>query len=190
MNRNSKTTSAVFALLLLGLLSVTGGLTLLNHRSEQIEKYNAAMIALDQHDLPLLIKLLDESSAAYKRDCAQSAFTRLLFGAPRADIEARSHFHRGVALAQAKKGKEASEQFWLSLRLNPGNRYLGLSSEDAALAANDALHAKYNLEKLYQTGQVDGRAKGKNGGGRGQKPAQQPGDEPGNQRGKKDRDSL
>jgi hypothetical protein len=173
-----------------GTLCAGGGYWLLQHRSEQIDKYNQAMVALDKHDLPNLVKLLDESSAAYKREATSGYIEQLLFGAPRTDIEARARFHKGVALAQAKKGKEAAEQFWLSLQLNPGNRYIGLSSEDAAIWGNDALQAKYNLEKLYQTGQADGQAKGKGGGPKGQQPSPKPGDDPSNQRGKKDRDTL
>ncbi len=191
MKQSLKAFSAAgITLVVLGALCVGGGLYLLDHRSEQVDKYNQAMVALDQHDLPKLLKLLDESSAAYKRQSAGGALEQFLFGAPRQDIEARAHFHKGVALVQAKKAKEAVEQFWLSLRLNPGNRYFGLTAEAAANWSNDALQAKYNLEKLYQSGQANGQAKGKGGGQKGEQPAQKPGDDPSNQRGKKDRDSL
>ncbi len=173
-----------------GAIVVAGGLCLLEHRSEQVDKYNQAMVALDEHDLPKVLKLLDESSAAYKRESSAGYIEQLLFGAPRKDIEARARFHKGVALVQAKKAKEAVEQFWLSLQLNPGNRYFGLNSEDAAIWGNDALQAKYNLERLYQSGKANGQPKGKGQGKPGQQQSPKTGDDPSNQRGKKDRDTL
>jgi tetratricopeptide (TPR) repeat protein len=177
-----------------GVLAMLGGAWLLNYRSAQVDLYNQAMEALDRHDLPATLKLLDASSAAYKAESNRGWLGKLVLPAPRKEIEARAHFHRGVVLVQMNKGKEAIKAFWDSLRVNPGNRYIGLTSEEAALWYDDALQAKANIEKLYRMGQGDGRAKGKQGrqgqpGQPGEKrdPNQGP---PGSQPGKKGRDTL
>lgn len=176
-----------------GLACIAAGVLLTRYESEHVTKYNEAMVALNKHDLPALVKSLEEASNAYKAENTRGYLWRLVFGEPRKEVEARVHFHRGVALVQAKKGKEAVEQFWLSLRLNPGNRYIGLTSEEAALWYNDALQAKYNLEKLYQSGQGggNGQAKGKNPAkGQGKQPAPGEGKDPSNGAGKRSRDTL
>jgi tetratricopeptide (TPR) repeat protein len=181
---------AAYGAMACGATLMAGALWLLTYQSAQLTAYNKAMVALDQHDLPALVKLLDESSAAFQAESKRSPLLQLLLPAPRKDIEARAHFHKGVALVQMKKGKEAVAEFWKSLRVNPGNRYIGLSSEEAALWYDDALQAKANIEKLYKSGQANGQAKGK--GNPSQRPSEKrdPQDDPANSSGKKGRESL
>lgn len=175
-----------------GVVLFGSGIWLLNCRSAQVDLYNESMVALNKHDLPATIKLLDASSKAYKEESNRGLIGRLLLPAPRTDVEARAHFHKGVALVQMNKGKEAINSLWQSLRINPGNRYTGLTSEQAALWYNDALQAKANIEKLYRAGQGDGRAKGKQGrqGQPGQPEKQDPNGRPQPGNGKKGRDTL
>ncbi len=171
----------------LGVMAIGCGIWLLNARSAQVDLYNQAMEALDRHDMPATLKLLDASSVAYQAESNRGWLGKLVLPAPRKDIEARAQFHKGVALVQSNKGKDAINAFWQSLRVNPGNRYTGLTSEEAALWYNDALQAKANIEKLYRAGQGDGRAKGKQGRqgqpqpGEKRDPGQQPSPGPGKQ---------
>lgn len=181
---------AAYGCMAAGLVFACTALWLLTYQSAQLTAYNKAMVALDQHDLPALVKLLDESSAAYQAESKRSPLLQLLLPAARKEIESRAHFHKGVALVQMKKGKEAVAEFWKSLRVNPGNRYIGLTSEEAALWYDDALQAKANIEKLYKSGQANGQAKGK--GNPSQRPSEKrdPQDDPANSSGKKGRESL
>lgn len=175
-----------------GLLLLAGGFLLINARSAQVDYYNSAIEALDKHDLKTAVQLFDKSSAAYKDATQRGWLMRKLLPAPRKEIEARAHFHKGVALVQMNKGKEAINEFWASLQVNPGNRYIGLSSEAAALWYDDALQAKANIEKLYRMGQGDGRAKGKQGRQGQPQPGEKrdPNSQPQNGSGKKGRDTL
>jgi hypothetical protein len=175
-----------------GVVMFGAGFLLLNARSAQVDHYNEAMAALDRHDLPATLKALEASSVAYQEESRRPSWLRWLLPEPRKDVEARAHFHKGVVLVQQNKGKDAINAFWQSLRVNPGNRYIGLSSEQAALWYDDALQAKANIEKLYRSGQGDGRAKGKQGRQGQSQPGEkrEPGQKPMPGSGKKGRDTL
>lgn len=171
-----------------GVAFIAAGVPLLKYESEQVRLYNEAMVALDKHDLPAAAKLLDESTAAYKRETARVGLLKLILPGGRRDIEARVHNHKGVILVQQRKVKEAVKEFFTSLQVNPGNQYVGLSAEDAALWYNDSVKPKSNLEKLYRMGQANGQAKGRGQGRPGQQPGppdRQPGQDPSNSNGRK-----
>jgi hypothetical protein len=169
-----------------------GSMWLYNWRSEQVELYNQAMELLNKpnpskEEVTKAFKLLEESSQKYAQESQRSQLMRMILPQSRRDIEARNHNHRGVIQVQNRKIKEAVQEFFTSAQFNSGNRYLGLSAEDAARWENDAKKPKANLEKLYQMGQADGRAKGKQGR-QGQPqpgPEKEPGKDPSNSNGKK-----
>ena len=108
-------------------------------------------------------------------------------------MEIPRHFNKGKALLQTRQGPQAVEAFKESLRLNPGNIYEGLSSQEIEQLKEEALVVKYDLELLFksrpQLAQQQGRGQGKQKGN--QKGNQQvPGNEPGSQPGKGNRDDI
>ncbi len=181
--------------IVIGFVLLLAGSRLLECRSAQIDKYNQALLALDAQHLDEAIKLLDESSRDYQEKLGRSQLCRFIFGDPSTKVEARAQFHKGVALFlqdPKKNARAAALQYWKSLRLVPGNQYAGLSSDEAGERADDALHAKFNLEVAENQGGGGGKAKGKQGDQQGKE--QQPGDnqlnDPSKAAGKQSNDTL
>jgi hypothetical protein len=186
------TRNAKYICMAMGVPLLLASFWLYNWRSEQVDTYNQAMELLNKRnptkeDVAKAQKLLEESSQKYAQEAKRSQFWSLVLPTARRDVEARNHNHRGVIHVQNRKIKEAVQEFFSSCQFNSGNRFLGLSAEDAARWENDAKKPKANLEKLYQMGQADGRAKGKQGrNGQPQPgPDRDPGKDPSNSNGKK-----
>lgn len=173
-----------------GLVAALTGLYLGNYKSHQIELYNEGLAAMDAGDLLAAGKLFDESVNAYQKEAKASQLARLVFPAPNQDLVARALFQKGNILVRMRKPQDAVKAYILSLSVNPGNSFSGLSTPESASRYNDALHTAANLEKLFNTGQSGGQAKG-NGRGQGQPqpgPARDRQPQPG--AGRQSRDSL
>lgn len=156
------------------------GIYLLSFNSAQLELYNQAVQSKQteagQKDLPAQTKLLEASLAAHEQAEQRNRVRRLVFGEPALDIAARSYFHKAIVLVQTpNKGKEAFEATRLSLTLNPGNMYSGLTPDEMALWKNDSDQARRLLEKLIRSGQDGGRGKANQPGRPGEQ-GQEPGD--------------
>lgn len=156
----------------LGVLAFASGIYLLHYKSAQIELYNMAMVQMDQGNVKEASELFDASIQSYKAESQRSQLARLIFPEPNKDLEARAYFHKSNCMIRMRKGKEAVEALKESLKSNPGNSFDALGMEHAAARYNDALHAQYNLEKLFNNGQGGGHGQG-NQPGQGQRP--QPG---------------
>lgn len=179
-------------------LLVAAGVALLNTNTQQIAAYDRAMIANAQQDWEQQNTLLDASLNGYERDRRQGPLATLLFPTPSAEVAALAHFHKANGFLQLPgKGKEAYIELCKSLIRNPGNRYIGLTPEDAARREDNARHTQRNIEKLMRSGQDGGagRPNGKQGQGqpqqgKGKQPSRDPGKEPQPGNGRQPRDVL
>jgi hypothetical protein len=171
------------------------GVGLLHGTSDHVASYNGAMAANAEHQWELQNKLLDRSISSYEGELRANQLWKLVFPEPDCAVAARAHFHKANGLLQSpNKGKEAYLELCKSLMRNSGNRYFGLTVEQAARREDDARHAQRNLEKLIRTGQDGGAGQpnGKQGQGQGEKPGpkRDPGKEPQPSSGREPRNSL
>jgi hypothetical protein len=172
------------------------GAALLYSDSQQVAAYNYGMQANAVHDWEAQNKLLEASVSGYERARRQNQLWELLFPTPQTDLAALAHFHKANGLLQSpSKGKEAYNELCKSLMRNPGNRYIGLTPEEAAVREDNARHAQRNIEKLMRTGQDGGAGQpnGKQGQGQpqqGKQPSRDPGKEPQPSSGRHPRDVL
>lgn len=177
-------------------LMIVVGVVLLKHDAPQVSFHNAAMEANAAHEWAAQNQLLEGSLAAYERDLRRNQLWQLIFPHPPSDVAALAHFHKANGLLQTPgKGKDAYSELCKSLMRNPGNRYIGLTAEEAAKREDDARHAQRNLEKLIRSGQDGGKGQpnGKQGQGDGKpQPGQKrdPGKEPQPSSGRAPRNSL
>jgi len=179
----------------IAVLMVLGGCALMLYRSEDVQSYNAAMAANNDHQWESQNKLLEQSLSAYEGNLKRNQLWQLILPEPQVKGAALAHFHKANGLLQSpNKGKEAYLELCKSLARNPGNRYTGLDPDQAARREDDARHAQRNLEKLMTSGQDGGAGQpnGKQGQGKGQQPGQQrdPGKEPQPSSGREPRNSL
>lgn len=177
---------------------VATGVVLLQSDAQQTAAYNVAMQANAVHDWDAQNKLLEASIGGYERSLRNGQLAELLFPTPQTDLAALAHFHKANGLLQTPgKGKEAYIEYCKSLYRNPGNRYLGLSPEEAARRYDNALHTQRNIEKLMRSGQDGGagqpngkQGQGKPQDGKGKQPSRDPGKEPQPSNGRHPRDVL
>lgn len=177
---------------------IATGVFLLRFDAPQTAAYNVAMQANAVHNWDAQNKLLEASIGGYERGLRSGQLSELLFPTPQTDLAALAHFHKANGLLQTPgKGKEAYMEYCKSLFRNPGNRYIGLSPEDAARRFDNALHTQRNIEKLMRSGQDGGagqpngkQGQGKPQDGKGKQPSRDPGKEPQPSNGRHPRDVL
>lgn len=175
--------------ILAGAAMLYGAITLMSVRSNQVDLYNQALTDMKKGEIADSLKGFDASINAYKADLKRSELENLVLPESRRYLAARAYFHKANLLLQVRKPKEAVEAYKESLRLNPGNEYLGLSDKNAQVMNADSRYTAHNLELLFKSGQGgsgQGKGKGKPGdkeGKQGQDPSQDPSSRPGSGKG-------
>lgn len=185
-------------------LLMDGGLGINSHHSPQVVYYNQAMDAYNQamqkgdsKALDKALNLFDQSLASYQSEAEKNGAYRIAYGTPSTETAALAQFHKGVLLlAKAQQTKKSSyvtdavTAFVESLKLNPGEPYSGVSTEDAQRLNEEAMIVKYDLELLFK--KHPEQKKQSQGQGNGPpKPAQPaPGSNPGNLPGHGNSDSI
>jgi hypothetical protein len=119
-------------------------------QNEQIEAYNFGIAATAHGNAPLAQSAFRASIRMYQDASHAPWVVRVLYPQPNREYAALAYFQLGKAYMGTYDAQLAVEAWKQSLRLNPGNGYENMSSDEANRLHVEAMYVKHALKQLFK----------------------------------------